>query len=224
MNINDILRAENVSSNRGAPMGRSDITENPGASVHVQRVYFEDGDYDYGGAYWGGSSPLFCAFSDAGDFRVFIRADTRPDALRQVREDFPDSTILPDESDNSAFDIPAMLVGYLECALWSSTDDDGNPLDAEYFETDISEESQASARVDCQSFVDQCTESRIDLMSIDGMGCSRIGHDLWLTRNHHGAGFWDRGLGPIGARLTELAHAMGSVDAYIGDDDKVYFS
>lgn len=36
-----------------------------------------------------------------------------------------------------------------------------------------------------------------------------IGHDFILTRNHHGAGFWDRGLGDLGDRLTTAAHVYG---------------
>lgn len=35
-------------------------------------------------------------------------------------------------------------------------------------------------------------------------------HDLWLTRNHHGCGFWDRGYEEtVGDRLTDIAHDMG---------------
>lgn len=50
----------------------------------------------------------------------------------------------------------------------------------------------------------------------------RAGHDFWLTRCGHGAGFWDRGLGDIGCKLTEAASVYGSVDLYIGDDGLIY--
>lgn len=51
----------------------------------------------------------------------------------------------------------------------------------------------------------------------------QAGHDFWLTRNGHGCGFWDRGLpDDIGAALTDAAHAAGNVDAYAGDDEKIY--
>ena len=30
-------------------------------------------------------------------------------------------------------------------------------------------------------------------------------HDYWLTRNGHGVGFWDRGLGDVGVMLSDLA-------------------
>jgi hypothetical protein len=51
----------------------------------------------------------------------------------------------------------------------------------------------------------------------------QAGHDFWLTRNHHGAGFWDRGLGRMrGDRLTNLAHAYSETDLYLGDDGLLY--
>jgi hypothetical protein len=49
-----------------------------------------------------------------------------------------------------------------------------------------------------------------------------VGHDLWLTRNGHGAGFWDRGLGDVGDKLTAIAKRMGSKSLYVGDDGKIY--
>ena len=49
------------------------------------------------------------------------------------------------------------------------------------------------------------------------------GHDFWLTRERHGAGFWDRGYPrQLGQRLTDAAHAYGSLELYVGDDDLVY--
>ena len=55
----------------------------------------------------------------------------------------------------------------------------------------------------------------------DRYDASSAGHDFWLTRNHHGAGFWDRGLGEVGRKLTEAAHVYGDYDLYVGDDGKV---
>ena len=47
---------------------------------------------------------------------------------------------------------------------------------------------------------------------------SQVAHDLWLTRNRHGAGIMDRGLPQDVARLlTEHAHAYGEVDLMPGD-------
>lgn len=56
---------------------------------------------------------------------------------------------------------------------------------------------------------------------------ARAGHDLWLTRNGHGAGFWDRSLGEVGDMLSKACGwrtSFGEVDMYRGDDGKVYLS
>jgi hypothetical protein len=125
-------------------------------------------------------------------------------------------------------DLNAMLAGYLECALWASTDNSdesgGDPLDDNYFVTDIAEESQTAARQDCTDFLHHATEHDIDLDALYPRNSSGIGHDLWLTRNYHGVGFWDRGHGKPGDILSDLAHGMGGSDAYVGDDGKVYLS
>jgi len=46
----------------------------------------------------------------------------------------------------------------------------------------------------------------------DDDGNGQFGHDLYLTRDHHGVGFWDRGLGELGDYLTSVAHALGESD------------
>lgn len=51
---------------------------------------------------------------------------------------------------------------------------------------------------------------------------SYLGHDLALTREGHGAGFWDRGLGELGDRLTEACKPYGGFEMYLGDDGRVY--
>lgn len=52
----------------------------------------------------------------------------------------------------------------------------------------------------------------------------QMAHDFILTRNHHGAGFWDGDWRePYGAALTQLAHRFGELNSYVGDDGLVYF-
>jgi len=52
---------------------------------------------------------------------------------------------------------------------------------------------------------------------------NRAGHDFWLTRNHHGAGFWDGDYQePEATILTNASHAFGEFNLYIGDDGKVH--
>ncbi len=105
---------------------------------------------------------------------------------------------------------------YIECALWSSSDDVGEPLDGLYTIDDIHPDSLADMIDDCQCF-------QIDNADDIGDQSERAGHDFWLTRNRHSAGFRD-GDWPhdAGRRLTDAAHVWGSVYLYVGDDDCVY--
>jgi hypothetical protein len=49
------------------------------------------------------------------------------------------------------------------------------------------------------------------------MAHETFGHDLLLTRSGHGAGFWDRGLGELGDRLTEAAKVYGDTSVEVRD-------
>jgi hypothetical protein len=109
------------------------------------------------------------------------------------------------------------FTAYLEAALWSSTDDDGDPLDG-YDADDVDPATLARMRADCADFYALAS----DLWTEAGMSDYQAGHDFWLTRNRHGAGFWDRGLGEAGDKLTALAHAYGDSALYIGDDGLIY--
>jgi hypothetical protein len=75
---------DDVSSQRGAPMGRPSFGTPFGKTVSLFRVKLIDGDYDDGGAYWGGfpSEPLYCARGD--DYQDFVRAKTRKEAARKL--------------------------------------------------------------------------------------------------------------------------------------------
>jgi hypothetical protein len=115
--------------------------------------------------------------------------------------------------------IDKALVAYVECALWSSTDDDGRPLDDTYDESDLADETREQMGEDVFGFLSSCWEEGYDLARIEP---EQIGHDLWLTRNGHGVGFWDRGLGKLGDDLTALARPYGECCLYVGDDGKVY--
>lgn len=52
-------------------------------------------------------------------------------------------------------------------------------------------------------------------------GWELAGHDFFLTQAGHGVGFWDRGLGVLGDRLTDACDSV-NIEAYVGDDGLVY--
>lgn len=112
---------------------------------------------------------------------------------------------------------------YIECLLWSSLDNadeqGGEPLDANYGPDDFAPEAIERIKSDCADFLaDQRT---LDLCCKHGF--EQSGHDFWLTRNRHGAGFWDRGYPKDEADyLTGRSHSVGSQDPYVGGDGKLY--
>jgi hypothetical protein len=114
--------------------------------------------------------------------------------------------------------IESILVNYAVCALWSSTGEDDTPLDQDHDIQDIAPETFGKMREDVKDFV----KSNKLMLARSGLGEAQIGHDFWLTRNGHGAGFWDRGLGALGDQLTEACKAYSGVDLYVGDDGKIY--
>jgi hypothetical protein len=129
---------------------------------------------------------------------------------------------------------------YIECALWSSTaygsedekadiEENGEGHFDASFErcnfdvSDISEKTLKAIAADCQDFQDTNAELLWQYYE-QGYGEDNAGHDFWLTRNGHGAGFWDRGLGDIGRQLTDMANPYGEFNLYVGDDGLIHGS
>lgn len=108
---------------------------------------------------------------------------------------------------------------YIACALWASCDDNGEPLDSVYSIDDINKKSLLAQYREWSEFA----QDNAELIAQSGLSPMDCAHDFWLTRNRHGAGFWDRGIGNIGKQLTDRARDCGSVDAIIGDDGSIYF-
>lgn len=87
----------NVSSPRGAPMGRCDTLPRDTQEkvlLSLVRLRWVDGDYDAGGAYWGHSrehGDMWRAVGDASDcvVEVFVRARSRREARDAVSECLP---------------------------------------------------------------------------------------------------------------------------------------
>ena len=110
----------------------------------------------------------------------------------------------------------------------TSASSDGTPLDQDHDETDIAPEAMALIRKDCEGFFD----THFDSITCEGAPTyppdnsdeiEIAAHDFWLTRNGHGAGFWDGDWPePQASILTEAAHGYGESDPYIGDDGKIY--
>ena len=128
------------------------------------------------------------------------------------------------------YELDSFESAYIECMLWASTDfceEDEEPehLDDKGFNIwDLAPETLELVKSDCKSF-QELAKNELDraYAGINGIYYdeSQAGHDFWLTRNGHGAGFWDRGLATTGDILTKHAKTFGSQDPY-SHEGKIY--
>lgn len=156
----------------------------------------------------------------------------------------------PDGEKHPFYGLDGLIRAYIEALFWTESepgtsredrDDDrvqwDNDVEAgqqkdmpgDYGYADLSGEALADIRRDCDAF----RAKAADLLALlpDDFDESRVGHDFWLTRNGHGAGFWDRDeldftpngyTATLGDLLTEQAQAFGEAYVEVGDDGKVY--
>jgi len=114
-----------------------------------------------------------------------------------------------------------VIAAYFEAVCFTDFGEDGQPEHGAEF----SEDAKTQAAQECADFLTVCANfGLLDEYIRKGGNAEQLGHDFWLTRNRHGVGFWDRGLGGLGERLTEHAHKFREVTAYAGDDNLVYFA
>lgn len=118
--------------------------------------------------------------------------------------------------------LDAFTQNYVETMFWTDCNSDNEDGLADATFAELSPKALAEIIEDCTTFQ---ANHRADLDAAYATGLyneAQAGHDFWLTRNRHGAGFWDRGLGGIGKRLTNASHAYGSADLYRGDDGQIH--
>lgn len=144
-------------------------------------------------------------------------------------QDRPAASIAPDDAR-----VAAAVHGYVTALLWSSAyvvDQGGyesadNAAD-DYELSDFSADDQASIVADVYAMIAGQPESVRDFLAYldrrSGLGtveevAEHFGHDFALTRNGHGAGFWDRGLGDLGDRLTAMSKPYGESSVNVSEE------
>lgn len=128
--------------------------------------------------------------------------------------------------------IKEMLIAYLEIALTLTADyynenhyyDEDEEEEREDWDNftiyDISQDSWSKAKIDCIKFL-----SKIPLTMIVNLDAGEIGSDFWLTRNGHGAGFWDRGYDDdVEKKLMDSVKQFGTQDLYLGNNNELHLS
>lgn len=112
------------------------------------------------------------------------------------------------------------LKGYLLGLAFTASDAEGEPLFhhpgqditdcidpiTEVFDK-LSDEDKITVLYDCAHFLAQAT-------SMIGGNAIAAGSDFHLTRNGHGAGFWDGDWPVHGKKLTDLSNTFGSRELY----------
>lgn len=126
----------------------------------------------------------------------------------------------------TTFDITAVTHAYLDTMLWTGhyyagEDVEPEPLDDHYGMGDIPDDLAEDAMSDVADFVNNLDEDGLTERVAEHWDDGQLGHDFALTRNRHGAGFWDRGRGDIGDILTDRAHPYGEWNL-IGDPSGIY--
>jgi len=112
------------------------------------------------------------------------------------------------------FNVNEILNSYLETAFW--TDEDIQPELKEKSFSDVDINSINQAKEDIKTFLQQAKKEATD--ELEKYDSSSIGHNFWLSRNGHGAGFFD----DYSDKLQEIAEKMETIHIYVGDDGKVY--
>lgn len=136
------------------------------------------------------------------------------DALRSEIDEFLSSQVADDIADD-------FIRGYLQAAIFTGqyhSDpgnlDDSQPMDSVYSVDDIPRKIVLELESDCRDFL----ESSAFMVAADP---ERAGMDFHLTRNGHGAGFWDGDWPEFGDELTARSKPYGSAELY-SDDSGIY--
>ena len=107
-----------------------------------------------------------------------------------------------------------ILKGFLEAALWSSG------IEGEfdnYTIYDFSKNTIEESKQIILKFLKEAKEKADD--ELEFYTPDTLGHNLWLSMNGHGAGFFDDN----SDKLQDIARKIREKDLYVGDDNKVWF-
>jgi hypothetical protein len=127
-------------------------------------------------------------------------------------------------------DIDEILKHYRIAQIWTGLaeyPDDGEHTMAideaieDPYSMDLGEEINRRMREDVEAFCEALRDRLPYSFEVEPeLTPEQLGHDFSLTRNHHGAGFWDRGWGELGEALTEVAESFGgaALTAYREDE------
>lgn len=107
------------------------------------------------------------------------------------------------------------------CLQWQASDatDDGNGYPISERGDEYTPKVMCLIRSNVNTFVWNNWETLKAAEAFNGYDASQCGHDIVLTANGHGAGFWDRGIGELGNRLTNAVRGYSFDAEFALDSD-----
>lgn len=183
----------NVSSARGAPMGRADnlarcaqMIEEYGdekPTFALLKVPFVDECYDAGGAYWGAPANLWRAYSMQENWdrpiEGFFRAGSRQAAMQHLLGQFPGCSIAPQQ-----WPTEDVMAAFVEAIAFTDSGESDDELEGD--ET-LDEQVKLELEQAIETFVAKASERNL----LVGWESDQLGHSLWMTARDSGAGFLD---------------------------------
>jgi hypothetical protein len=116
----------------------------------------------------------------------------------------------------------AFTTGYISAMAWLAINENGSDdgLTVDDLPANVVDELTADAHAFYDANVDLLTDTiSVHSTADDSLEfAAGLGEDFALTRNRHGTGYWDRGLGEHGLALTDLAHTYGDSAVYVDAD------
>lgn len=165
------------------------------------------------------------------------RAAARGDAAAKARLEAEREARVSAELERhgiSEGDVDDVLSGYLEAILFTENDNEdpegGESLDRNYCVDDFDTEFVEKARRMCRMFVAENADDLVATADMVPRGewspWEHHGHDIWMTSRGLGVGFWDRGYGEAGRRLSDACkrrpYSASEHYATFVEDGKVY--
>lgn len=111
------------------------------------------------------------------------------------------------------------VAGYKQAIIFAETATNGDGEDVQNLAGyDFSESALGIIYQDCRLFWGHNSDKvGLAVAGSEDYDYERAGNDFWFTRQHHGVGFWDRGLGLVGDELTEAAESFAEKNIFIND-------
>lgn len=142
------------------------------------------------------------------------------------------NSFLSDDQINKVMDgyLFAIIFTEEENILRDADLEDTEDAELRFSVDDIDSDSVVKHYIEIKKFLKDAGEEAVmdyltsEFGEVTDESLAHLGHDIWLTRNHHGAGFFDNVYenDETEEALINAAHKMGESNVYLGNRGKIY--